>query len=76
MLKWVFKFISVLFSHQKVIISLFFQLLFPLFKEHHEQIEEKAETAKLTVMQKLGLCFKKEKDEKAEKIEKSDLKNM
>merc|ERR1711892_949464 len=52
---------------------IFNNLLFPMFKEHHEQIEEKAETAKLTVMQKLGMCLKKEKDEKGEKIEKSDL---
>ena len=52
------------------------QILFPIFKEHHEQIEEQAEKTKLTVMQKLGLCIKKEKDDKGEKIEKSDLKKM
>merc|ERR1712071_253947 len=55
---------------------IFNNILFPIFKEHHEQIEEQAEIAKLNVMQKLGLCFKKEKGEKVEKIEKSDLKNM
>ena len=52
------------------------QTLFPIFKQHHEQIEEQAEKTKLTVMQKLGLCIKKEKDDKGEKIEKSDLKKM
>merc|ERR1712183_358609 len=53
---------------------IFNNMLFPIFKEHHEQIEEQAENAKLTVMQKMGLCFKKEKHDKGEKIEKSELK--
>eukprot|EP00091_Calanus_sinicus_P024005 TRINITY_DN8391_c0_g1_i2.p1 TRINITY_DN8391_c0_g1~~TRINITY_DN8391_c0_g1_i2.p1 ORF type:complete len:182 (-),score=62.13 TRINITY_DN8391_c0_g1_i2:56-565(-) len=55
---------------------IFNNILFPIFKEHHEQIEEQAENTKMTVMQKLGLCIKKEKDDKGEKIEKSDLKKM
>merc|ERR1711892_1460616 len=55
---------------------IFNNILFPIFKQHHEQIEEQAEKTKLTVMQKLGLCIKKEKDDKGEKIEKSDLKKM
>merc|ERR1719192_2151418 len=55
---------------------IFNNIPFPLFKEHHEQIEEQAEKTKLTVMQKLGLCIKKEKDDKGEKIEKTKLTVM
>ena len=43
------------------------QVLFPIFKEHHEQIEEQAEKAKLTIKEKLESFFKKEKSEKVEK---------
>merc|ERR1711971_1338739 len=40
---------------------IFNNILFPLFQEHHQNIEVNAEIAKITVMEKLGLCFKKEK---------------
>ena len=47
-----------------------FQVLFPIFKEHHEQIEEQAEKAKLSIKDKLEIFFKKDKNEKSEKIVK------
>merc|ERR1712042_236127 len=54
---------------------IFNQVLFPIFKEHHEHIEEQAEKAKLSIKDKLEIFFKKEKNDKAEKavkkIEKS-----
>merc|ERR1712113_72262 len=49
---------------------IFNNILFPLFQQHHKEIEDQAEMAKKTVMEKLGLCFKKEKGEKGEKGEK------
>merc|ERR1711993_71395 len=50
---------------------IFNNILFPLFQQHHKEIEDQAEMAKKTVMEKLGLCFKKEKGEKGEKVTKS-----
>ena len=52
------------------------KILFPLFQQHHKEIEDQAEMAKKTVMEKLGLCFKKEKGEKGEKVTKSLFKKM
>merc|ERR1712025_470811 len=46
---------------------IFNQVLFPIFKEHHEQIEEQAEKAKVSIKDKLEIFFKKEKNEKAVK---------
>ena len=46
------------------------QVLFPLFKEHHEQIEEQAEIAKFTIKDKLEKLFKKENNDKVEKAVK------
>ena len=66
-----------LFYGQDQIVLIFFsylQILFPLFQEHHQNIEVNAEIAKITVMEKLGLCFKKEKGDKGEKISKSIFK--
>ena len=40
-----------------------FQVLFPLFKEHHKEIEEQAEKAKQSIKDKLGNLFKTEKKE-------------
>ena len=40
-----------------------FQVLFPLFKEHHKEIEEQAEKAKQSIKDKLGDFFKNEKKE-------------
>ena len=42
------------------------KILFPLFQQHHKEIEDQAEMAKKTVMEKLGLCFKKASSEFAE----------
>ena len=52
---------------------LIFQILFPLFKEHHEEIEEQAEAVKMTVLQKLGMRLKKEKVENVENKDSSNL---
>ena len=54
------------------------KILFPLFQQHHKEIEDQAEMAKKTVMEKLGLCFKKEKGDKdkGEKVTKSLFKKM
>merc|ERR1712154_698554 len=51
---------------------LFNQVLFPLFKEHHKEIEEQAEKAKQSIKDKLGDFFKNEKKEngKKEKLDK------
>ena len=46
----------------------FFQVLFPIFKEHHEQIEEQAEKAKVSIKDKLEIFFKKDKTDKTDKI--------
>merc|ERR1711892_705642 len=51
---------------------IFNQVLFPIFKEHHEQIEEQAEKAKLSIKDKLEIFFKKDKTDKVEKVEKND----
>merc|ERR1712141_899990 len=48
---------------------LFNQVLFPLFKEHHKEIEEQAEKAKQSIKDKLGDFFKNGKKEKLDKIE-------
>ena len=37
-----------------------FQVLFPLFKEHHKEIEDQAEKAKQSFKDKFGDFFKKE----------------
>ena len=52
--------------------------MFPLFKQHHKEIEEQAAMAQKTFMEKLGICTKKEKLDKGEKIEnrKSFFKKM
>merc|ERR1711874_963415 len=57
---------------------IFNNILFPLFQQHHKEIEDQAEMAKKTVMEKLGLCFKKEKGDKdkGEKVTKSLFKKM
>jgi len=56
---------------------IFNNILFPLFKQHHKEIEEQAAMAQKTVMEKLGLCFnKKDKNDKGEKITKSLFKKM
>merc|ERR1711970_1278150 len=47
---------------------IFNQVLFPIFKEHHEQIEEQAEKAKVSIKDKLEIFFKKDKTDKAEKV--------
>ena len=49
-----------------------FQVLFPLFKEHHKEIEDQAEKAKQSIKDKLGDFFKNEKKEngKKEKLDK------
>ena len=54
------------------------KILFPLFQQHHKEIEDQAEMAKKTVMEKLGLHFKKEKGDKdkGEKVTKSLFKKM
>merc|ERR1712215_482832 len=49
---------------------IFNQALFPIFKEHHEQIEEQAEKAKLSIKEKFEMFFKKEKNEAVDKKEK------
>merc|ERR1711879_416159 len=52
--------------------------VFSLVQQHHKEIEDQAEMAKKTVMEKLGLCFKKEKGDKdkGEKVTKSLFKKM
>merc|ERR1739842_283112 len=57
---------------------IFNNILFPLFKQHHKEIEEQAAMAQKTFMEKLGLCFKKEKGDKdkGEKVTKSLFKKM
>merc|ERR1712198_499413 len=55
---------------------IFSNILFPLFKQHHKEIEEQAAMAQKTVMEKLGLCFKKEKNDKGERITKSLFKKI
>merc|ERR1711997_663378 len=57
---------------------IFNNILFPLFKQHHKEIEEQAAMAQKTFMEKLGICTKKEKGDKGEKIEnrKSFFKKM
>merc|ERR1712062_509494 len=57
---------------------IFNNILFPLFKQHHKEIEEQAVMAQKTFMEKLGICTKKEKLDKGEKIEnrKSFFKKM
>ena len=52
------------------------KILFPLFQQHHKEIEDQAEMAKKTVMEKLGLCFKKGDKDKGEKVTKSLFKKM
>jgi len=49
---------------------IFNQVLFPLFKEHHEQIEEQAEIAKVTIKDKFEKLFRKENNDKVEKVVK------
>merc|ERR1712183_108983 len=49
---------------------IFNQVLFPIFKEHHEQIEEQAEKAKLSIKEKFEMFFKKEKNDEVDKKEK------
>merc|ERR1711874_366490 len=49
---------------------IFNKVLFPIFKEHHEQIEEQAEKAKVSIKDKLEIFFKKDKTDKAEKVVK------
>merc|ERR1712045_271645 len=49
---------------------IFNNILFPLFKQHHKEIEEQAAMAQKTLMEKLGICTsKKDKKDKGEKIE-------
>jgi len=55
---------------------IFNHVLFPIFKEHHEQIEEQAEKAKLSIKEKLETFFKKDKSEKVEKVSKKALKEV
>jgi len=43
---------------------LFNQVLFPLFKQHHKEIEEQAEKAKQSLKEKFGDFFKSDKKEK------------
>ena len=45
------------------LIRFVFQVLFPLFKQHHKEIEEQAEKAKQSIKDKLGEFFKNEKKE-------------
>ena len=54
------------------------QILFPLFKQHHKEIEEQAAIAHKTFMEKLGICSKNkpDKSDKGEKITKSLFKKM
>ena len=54
------------------------QILFPLFKQHHKEIEEQAAIAHKTFMEKLGICSKNKPDkgDKGEKITKSLFKKM
>merc|ERR1712088_518126 len=57
---------------------IFNNILLPLFQQHHKDIEDRAEMAKKTVMEKLGLHFKREKGDKdkGEKVTKSLFKKM
>merc|ERR1712038_1357587 len=57
---------------------IFNNILFPLFQQHHKEIEDQAEMAKKTVMEKLGICSKSkaDKSDKGEKITKSLFKKM
>ena len=41
----------------------------------HEEIEEQAEAVKLTVLQKLGMRLKMEKEDKVEKKDSSNMQN-
>merc|ERR1712020_452359 len=43
---------------------LFNQVLFPLFKQHHQEIEEQAEKAKQSLKEKFGDFFKNDKNGK------------
>jgi len=43
---------------------LFNQVLFPLFKQHHQEIEDQAEKAKQSLKEKFGDFFKSDKKEK------------
>ena len=45
-------------------IFIFFQVLFPLFKQHHKEIEDQAEKAKQSLKEKFGDFFKSDKKEK------------
>ena len=59
---------SILHSFNSVslaIVSNFvcFQVLFPLFKEHHKEIEDQAEKAKQSFKDKFGDFFKSDKKE-------------
>merc|ERR1712061_341135 len=57
---------------------IFNNILFPLFKQHHKEIEEQAAIAHKTFMEKLGICSKNkaDKSDKGEKITKSLFKKM
>ena len=46
-----------------------FQVLFPLFKEHHKEIEDQAEKAKQSLKDKFGDLFKSDKKENGKEKE-------
>merc|ERR1711913_121315 len=55
---------------------LFNQVLFPLFKEHHKEIEEQAEEAQQSIKDKLGDFFKNEKKENGKKETLDKIENF
>merc|ERR1712072_97382 len=55
---------------------IFNNILFPLFKQHHKEIEQQAANAQESIMEKLGICTKKKDSDKGEKITKSLFKKM
>ena len=51
------------FQLQRILLkNTLFQVLFPLFKEHHQEIEEQAEKAKQSLKEKFGDFFKNDKN--------------
>merc|ERR1712165_385973 len=52
---------------------LFNQVLFPLFKEHHKEIEDQAEKAKQSLKDKFGDLFKSDKKENGKEKENGKL---
>ena len=56
-------------------ILIILQVLFPLFKEHHKEIEDQAAKAKQSLKDKFGDFFKSDKKENGKEKEKENGKH-